>query len=253
MVVDLLLHGRRNLVNQLVDLERRSHIEADVIQQREQFAVSAFALVHAGVFNRDGDLARQQTEQPALILAEVIRFRTLDIEHPDDAILTDQRHSKLGSDIFHGLDVARVGSDVVYDDDSSFHRRGACNTIADLDAEVLDHVRRMADSESQVKLLFFVVDEEYREGIKRYDPICEFCNLLQQLVQIENRRDLVIDLDQCRYKWCRFRTDCCGIRLHSLLASSMILIPELVPSLDAPACNNCSASAYERMPPAALI
>src|SRR5207245_8838946 len=99
----------------------------------------AVAHLHAVCFNRYGDLARQQTEQPARILAEVTRFRTLDIEHPHDAILTDQRHSKLGSDIFHGLDVAWVRSDVVYDDDSSFHRRGACDTIADLDAEVLDH------------------------------------------------------------------------------------------------------------------
>src|SRR6266571_4453675 len=97
MIVDLLLHGRSDLVNKLADLKRRSHFETDVVQQREKLTVPPLALVHASVLDRDGDLARQQIQQLHLIFAEITGLRAFNIEHSDDAVLADQWNRKFGT------------------------------------------------------------------------------------------------------------------------------------------------------------
>ena len=77
----------------------------------------------------------------------------------------------------------------------------------------------------------------------------QFGDLLEKLIEVEDRRDLVVDLDErCQKVWI-----CTEDRFHNLRASSMILIPELVPSREAPACSIATRLAVGLMPPAALI
>ncbi len=110
----------------------------------------------------------------------------------------------------------------------------------------------MADGKPEVQLLLFIVNQKYREDLVRYYTVCEFRDFLQQFVEVENRCDFVIDLDQCRDESPGLGTDdgSGGIGLHLYfllahfrLASSRILMPELVPSRDAPAWSITRASA----------
>src|SRR5262245_21367245 len=103
----------------------------------------------------------------------------------------------------------------------------------------------MANGKPQEELLLFVIDEENREDFVWNNPVRQLGNLVQQLIEIQDRRDLMIDLDQSGEQPSVLGAyDCsCRIGFHRLLASSIILMPELVPSLEAPACNISTASA----------
>src|SRR5262249_47414687 len=161
VVVDLLFDRSRDFVNQFVDFESRTHFKADVIKQRQQFAVPALAFIDAGIFDRDSDLAGKQIEQLDLIFAEILRHGALDIENTNDSILADERNGELGPDVFHRFDVSRIFADVVDDNGRPLHGGRSSHTVSDLDAEIFDDVRLVADGEPEVEFLLVVVEKEY--------------------------------------------------------------------------------------------
>src|SRR6266571_1268725 len=216
MIVDLLLHGRSDLVNKLADLKRRSHFETDVVQQSKKLTVPPLALVHASVLDRDGDLAGQQIQQLHLIFAEITRLRAFNIEHSDDAVLADQWNRKFGTRVLDRFDVSRVLPHITDNNGCALHRCGAGDAVAELDTQVLHELRRVSNRKPKIEILLLIIDQKDREDLVWNDSIRQLGDLLQQLIKIENGSDLVVDLYQRGDESAGFGTHCCGcgIRLH---------------------------------------
>ena len=95
---------------------RRQQCRLDALGEA-QFAVDASLvgrdrLVHAGVLDRDGGLAREHREDLDVALRERVELGALDIEHADAAILDEHRHDQLRPDVLDHLDVAWVLRDI---------------------------------------------------------------------------------------------------------------------------------------------
>ena len=91
---DVVLHrcadGRRYLVDEFFDVERRRDLEADVVQERYDLAIAPLAFVEIGVFDGDRDLAGEHAQDPNLVFVEVGEFGALDVEYAQDPSLADQ-------------------------------------------------------------------------------------------------------------------------------------------------------------------
>src|ERR1041385_285105 len=195
VVIDFLLHRCRNLPDQLIDLQRGTHIQADVVEKLEQCPVAVLAFIDSCVLDRNGDLRCKQTKQTALIFPEIARFWALDIEDAHNPVLNYKWYGKLGPGVLDGLYIAWISSDIIHDHHGTVHCGSTRDTIAKLDAKILYDIRRMPDREAQIEFLFLIVEQEDRENLEGHNSIGEISDFLEQLIKIENRCDFVIDVD----------------------------------------------------------
>src|SRR5262249_42724023 len=118
VIVDLRFDCCCNLLNELINLESRSHFETDFIQQREQLTVPALAFVHSRVFDSDCDLACEQIQPANLLIAKISDLRTFDVEDADDPVLADQRNSHFRSCGLDGFNVSGILAHIIDNDRS---------------------------------------------------------------------------------------------------------------------------------------
>ena len=114
--------------------------------------------------------------------------------------MRNQRHRELGPGTFDGFDVAGVIANIIDDDRLSIKGGCAGYAFAYRNPELFHDVLRITDGEAVVEFLPFLVDEEDREDLVRDNAVREFRDFLQQLIEIENRCDLVVDLNERRKK-----------------------------------------------------
>ena len=126
---------------------------------------------------------------------EGAELRALEIEDADAAVLDEQRDHQLRPHVVDHGDVTRVGRDVVDEHDFLVQRRVADQPAADVDRQ---HVRLLAvlQRHFRLQLLRRVVDEQDAEGAVVDHPPGEHRDAAQELVEVENRRDLARDLGQ---------------------------------------------------------
>ena len=118
------------------------------------------------------------------------------VERADDAALAAQRHDELGVRAGHRFDVARIVVHVVDEDRLAFGDRGADQALPDLDPQRAGHLLRIADRVRDRQLLALRIEQVHGERLKLRQPRDELRDLLQQLVEIEHRRDLASQLEQ---------------------------------------------------------
>src|SRR5262249_48333666 len=71
VVVDSRFDAVGDLLDDLGDFERRSHVDADFVQQCQKFTALSLAFVDPGIIDRNGDLAGQQVQQSNLVFTEI--------------------------------------------------------------------------------------------------------------------------------------------------------------------------------------
>ena len=135
--------------------------------------------------------------QHALVLfVEERRLRVLQVEHADDAAFVEQRHNQLRARLgIHG-DVARILAHVGHVDQPPLAYRRAHQSAADGNAP---HGRmRVAESPriARDQRLAFFVEQHDREHLVVDQPPQQLADLLEQRIQIENRRQLHRNLVQ---------------------------------------------------------
>ena len=80
----------------------------------------------------------------------------------------------------------------------------ADQTLADLDAQRPPHLLRIADGVRQPEVFTFFVEQINGEGLERRQARDELRDLLEQLVQVEDGRDLAAKLEESQQETRRF-------------------------------------------------
>jgi len=183
---------------QLVEIEDRRHLAADLGERLEHLVVLALALEQPRVLDaarqRRGELAEDLLVQ----LVELADVRAQQVQRPDHLPLAAQRDHQLGPGAGHDLGVPGIGADVVHEDRALVAHRGADDSLADLEAEPLERLGRVADGVRDGEVAALLVDEVDRERLVVGQPADELWDALEQLVEVEDGGDLPAEVEQRR-------------------------------------------------------
>ena len=159
----------------MADLEpldfRRAGGHEDALQLARGFEVLFHAalaqrqfLVEARVFDRAGDLRREQRERAHVVVGEEADAVAFEVDYADHAVLRDERHGDLGADIGVGGDVARVLGGFVNADGFARLGGGAGDALAE--GDVIDlYALVVAARKAVAQQLLLVIDEQDAEGV----------------------------------------------------------------------------------------
>ena len=181
-------------VEQLVQVEDRAELAGDLRQRFEGAGVVARVLEQPRVLDRDRDVRGELPEDGFVGLGELPDGVAEQVERADDAALAPQRHDELGVRARHGFDVARIRVHVVDETAAAPRRRprrpDPCPTFT---AACAPRRRRIADRVGNRELAALLIEQIDGEGVELREPGDELRNLVEQLVEIEDRRDLAAE------------------------------------------------------------
>src|SRR5262245_15107828 len=103
VVVDSGFDARCDLVDQFADLQRRSHIKTDFVQQGKKFSAFSLAFINPGILNRDCNLTGEQVQKTHLLVSKVTYLDALYIQNADNAILRNQWDRQFGTRALHSF------------------------------------------------------------------------------------------------------------------------------------------------------
>ena len=195
-VVDDAAGQIRDPRQQLVEVENRAELAADLRQRLERAGVLALVLEQPRVLDGDGDVRAELAQQHLVDLGELAFGVAQQVQRADDAALPAQRHDKLGIGTGDGFDVSRIGVDVVHEQRQAFGHRRAHEPLSYFYSKGPDHIVRVADGVGDGQLLTAGIEQVDGECLKLGDARDELRDLLQQLVQIEHRRDFATQLEE---------------------------------------------------------
>ncbi len=109
----------------------------------------------------------------------------------------EQRHHDLGRHARHELDESRIGREIVDEQRLLAHDRRADEALAQLQADLI-RVRRVADRVRHFQLTAALVEQVHRKRVERNQSADQARNLRQQIVEIEDGRDLAAQVEQGR-------------------------------------------------------
>ena len=183
------------------------------------------------VFDRDGDVRAELAQQHLVDLGELAGVLAQQVERADDAPLAPQRHDELGVRAGHRFAVARIGVDVVDENRLPFGDRGADQPLAHFDAERPDDLVGVADGVGDRQLLGARIQQVDRERLELGDARDQLRDLVQQLVEVQDGRDLATQLEERDDELpdVRGRGDGCGNAglSHNLKSEIRNLTPEV--------------------------
>ena len=108
LVVDDALDHLGHALQQLVEVEDRGGLLADLVEGGQEARVPARLAVQGRVLDGDGQVAGQDEEGGARLRVVGVRVRPLDVEHPDEPVAVDERDGELRPHAGHDGEVARV-------------------------------------------------------------------------------------------------------------------------------------------------
>ena len=129
-------------------------------------------------------------------LGELPQRIAQEVERADDPSLAAERHDELRVRARHGFDVSWIGADVVDEKRLSFGDRGAHQAVSHLHAERARDVRGVSYRVGDGELAAVRIEQIDGEGLKLGEPGDELWNLVQQLVEVQHRRDLAPEREQ---------------------------------------------------------
>ncbi len=100
-------------LQQLVDIQNRGELAADLGQQRQLPRLPRHPRVQTGILDANRDAGGEQRQQALVLFGERSRLVGFDIDHADDFVLGDQRHGQLGAHARRGVDEVLLGRNVV--------------------------------------------------------------------------------------------------------------------------------------------
>ena len=189
-----------NALQQLIDIQDRGELAADLGEQRQLARLPRDARVQPRVLDADGDARGKQRQQPLVLFGEGAGLIGFDVDHADDFVLGDQRNGQLGAHAGRGVDEVLFGGDVVDQHGFAALHGLPGDALADLDADALGDLRRMADLEADAQLLRLLVQQQDGEDLVVDEPLQHLGHALQQRVQVERGVDRVGHLKQIGVK-----------------------------------------------------
>ena len=194
-VIDHPLGELRDPREQLVDVEHRGHLVADLGEGLERLRVQTALFEQARVHQRDRHVSRELGDDRDVVFGELPAIAAEDVQRADRPRLVPERHHHLGSHAGHELDVARIGRDVVHEQRCFAGDRGADQTDPRTQPDRLFRFR-VPDGVRQPQLPPPFVEQVHRERLERDQPADQLRDLTQQLVEIENRRNLAAEVEE---------------------------------------------------------
>ena len=169
-------------------------------QRLEGAGVVPLVLEQPGVLDRHRDVRGELAQDGFVGLRELADRVAEKIQRADHAALAAQRHDELGVRAGHGFDVARIGVDVVDEDRLPFGDRGADQALPHLHPQRARDVVGIADRVRDRQLLAPRIEQVHGERLELRQAGDELRDLVQQLVQVEDRRDLAAKRKQRRQR-----------------------------------------------------
>ena len=120
---------------QFVEIEDRGEFPADLRERFERAGVLTFMFEQPGVLDADCDVRRKLPQHQFVGFCELACGVAQQIERADDATLPAQRDDQLRVRSGNGLDVPRIGVDIVDENRPSFGNRGADQSVAHFQLE----------------------------------------------------------------------------------------------------------------------
>ncbi len=196
MIIHQALAQSADTPQQIIEHQHGTQLAADFVEQLKGAGLAQRAVVEPRIFNRHGDARGQHLQQIDVLIGEVIRRIGLQVHHANNAILQNERHRQLRLHSGNRFNIRGVAANIVHQDGALFERSAAHNAFANLNAEIFNHVFRMARARANAKLLRFLVQQENGEDLIINDATHQLGNALHQFIEIERRGDLLADLDE---------------------------------------------------------
>src|ERR1700704_1341265 len=127
-----------------------------------------------------------------------MRFRALQIENTDEAVLYEKRHDKFGTRFHAGLtaDVTRIFGDVIDPQDAAFSGGGACEAMMKREAKARRNRIVAAHGENALQQLRLLIPEHDAENVIIHNFPDTFGDAAEKLFPIKNRGQLAAHLIQ---------------------------------------------------------
>ncbi len=198
-VVDQPLRQLRDPREQLVELEDRRDLPADLGERLECVGVAAASLEQPRVDQRNRDVRTELPDDLDVTGGELVGVLAENVQRANRPGLVQQGDDDFGVHARHDLDVSRIGAQVVDEQRLLAGDCGADEPGAELQAERLVNLR-VADRVGGAQFPSALVEEVDGKRLEGDEPADEPRNLLQQLVQVENARHLAPEVEQRREK-----------------------------------------------------
>ena len=183
---------------ELVEVENRAEFARDLRERLERARVLALVLEETRVLDRDGDVRRELPQHRLVGFRELADGVAQQVQRADDASLAAKRHDQLRLRSGHGVVIARVGAHVVDENRLSFGDRRADETVADRHPERARRLLRIADGIRDRELVLLRIQQIDGERLELGEPGDELRDLLQQLLEVKDRRDLASEREERR-------------------------------------------------------
>ena len=195
-VGDDLVDERGDALEQLLEVEDRGDLAPDLGQRLERLHVGFLALEQPCVLDRHRHVRAELPQHGLVARRELADVLAVQVQRPDDALLTPERHGDLRAHLRHRADVSRVGQHVVDDQRPALGHDRADDALADGQPERPLDVLRIADGVRDAQVLSFLVEQPDGKGLERGQARDQLGDLLEQLVEVQDRGDLAAELEQ---------------------------------------------------------
>ena len=141
LVVDDALDHLGHALQQLVEVQDRRGLLADLVERGEQARVPARLAIQGGVLDGHGQVAGQHEQGGARFGVVGVRVGPFDVEHAHEPVAVDERDGELGPHSGHDGEVPRILAHVGDEERLLLPGGGADDALARLDAQAgRDHV-----------------------------------------------------------------------------------------------------------------
>src|ERR1700756_2415951 len=215
LVIDDPVQQFRDPLQKLIKIQNRRQLARDLIQQQERASLPRGARIELRILDPDGHARADQRQQPPMLIREVARLPCLDINHPDQPVLDDQRHCQLRAHVRNGLDIVVFLGDVVHQNRLPQLRSPPRHSLADLDPHALRIFPRISRLKAEPQLLRFLVQQQDRKNFVVDDLAYQFRDPAQGGIKVERGIDHVGHFQQQRLNFqLALRLGCSGMHCN---------------------------------------
>ena len=187
---------------ELIGIEDRAHLAADFGERFERLGVLAFRFEQPRRGDGLRDVRAELPQDPLVALGERAELVAEQVERADHLALVAKRHRKLRLRARHHREVARILVDVIEEDRPLLGDGRADRALPDLQREMLDDLFRVADRIGDAQLFPLLVQQVDGEDREVGEPRNQVRDLLEKIVEIEDRADLTGQLGENREQFC---------------------------------------------------
>ena len=195
LVVDDALHELGDPLQQLVEVEDRGGLLADLVERGQQTRVPAGLPIEVRILDGHGQVAGQDPQGRPRPRGEGLRVGSFDVQDADEAVLVDERDGELGHHPWEGRHVLRVLRDVGHEDRLAAHRRRARDPLSQPNPVSNRRVEVVAFDEGGHENVLLVGEHDLEDFVV-HDATDTPRDRRIQLLRIEDPADLADDAEQ---------------------------------------------------------